>query len=155
MDQDASQDNEIAPRRRWMGVLAQARPKDLQARWQALVHRPAYEFLRPPECGLVMTRGRMGGTGDPFNLGEMTVTRCSVRTAAGFVGHAYIAGRNKKQAELAAVCDALMQDPNAQDQVSASIIEPLAAIAADRRRERRAKAAATKVEFFTLVRGED
>ena len=102
-----------------------------------------------------MARGRMGGTGDPFNLGEMTVTRCSVRTEAGFLGHAYIAGRNKKHAELAAVCDALLQDPNARDEVAATIIEPLAAIAASRRRERRAKAAATKVEFFTLVRGED
>ena len=132
MDQDASPDSEIPKRRRWMGVLAQAKPKELQAHWAALGHRPTYDFLRPPECGLVMTRGRMGGTGDPFNLGEMTVTRCSVRTEAGFLGHAYIAGRNKKHAELAAVCDALLQDPNAQHQVSATIIEPLAAIAATR-----------------------
>ena len=30
-----------------------------------------------------MVRGRVGGTGAPFNLGEMSVTRCSVRLADG------------------------------------------------------------------------
>jgi alpha-D-ribose 1-methylphosphonate 5-triphosphate synthase subunit PhnG len=155
MDHDASQDTNIPERRRWMGLLAQARPEDLQARWDSLAGRPSYDVLRPPESGLVMTRGRMGGTGDPFNLGEMTVTRCSVRTETGFLGHAYIAGRNKNHAELAAVCDALLQDPDTSDAVAASVIEPLAEIAEESRREQQAKAASTKVEFFTLVRGED
>jgi len=155
MDHDASQETNIPERQRWMGLLAQADPVDLQARWNELALSLAYDVLRPPESGLVMTRGRMGGTGDPFNLGEMTVTRCSVRTAAGFLGHAYIAGRNKSHAELAAVCDALLQDPETSEGVSAAIVEPLAKIAKDNRRDRQAKAAATKVEFFTLVRGED
>ncbi len=73
---------------------------------------PDYTVLRGPESGLVMVRGRAGGGGAPFNLGEMTVTRCTVRTESGLVGHAYIAGRDERRAELAALADALMQDPD-------------------------------------------
>ena len=61
-----------------------------------------------------MVRGRAGGGGAPFNLGEMTATRCTVRTDGGFVGHAYVAGRDERLAELAALVDALLQDPDAQ-----------------------------------------
>ena len=67
-------------------------------------------MIRPPETGLVMLRGRMGGTGGAFNLGEATVTRCAVRTAKGHEGHAYVMGRNHGHAKIAAVCDALLQD---------------------------------------------
>ena len=67
--------------------------------------------MRGPETGLVMVRGRAGGSGSPFNLGEMTVTRCTVQLGSGTAGHAYIAGRDERQAELAAVADALLQDP--------------------------------------------
>ena len=77
-----------------------------------------YRVLRGPEAGLVMVRGRAGGGGAPFNLGEMTATRCTVRTEAGFVGHAYVAGRNERQAELAALADALLQDPAAADRIA-------------------------------------
>ncbi len=71
--------------------------------------------MRGPEGGLVMVRGRAGGGGAPFNLGEMTVTRCTVRLGSGLVGHAYVAGREPRRAELAALVDALMQDPERAD----------------------------------------
>ena len=38
-----------------------------------------YVELRAAETGLVMLRGRIGGDGDPFNLGEATVTRAAVQ----------------------------------------------------------------------------
>ena len=60
---------------------------------------PDYTVIRGPEGGLVMVRGRAGGGGSAFNLGEMTVTRCTVRTETGFVGHAYIAGRDEQRAD--------------------------------------------------------
>lgn len=108
--------------------------------------------LRPAEIGAVMVRGRVGGTGAPFNLGEMTVTRCVLRLGCGAVGHAHVQGRDKGHALRAAVVDALMQTPQAAE-VQARVLDPLAAEETARRQARAAKAAATKVEFFTMVRG--
>jgi alpha-D-ribose 1-methylphosphonate 5-triphosphate synthase subunit PhnG len=101
-----------------------------------------------------MVQGRTGGTGAPFNLGEMTVTRCALALEGGAIGHAYVQGRDKRQAEQAALVDALMQGPEA-GRVRAGLLEPLAAQMLAREGARAAKAAATKVEFFTLVRGDD
>jgi alpha-D-ribose 1-methylphosphonate 5-triphosphate synthase subunit PhnG len=134
-----------------MSVLAKAAPARLAALMPDL---PEHSFLRPPEVGAVMVRGRAGGTGAPFNLGEMTVTRTSVRLAGGAVGHAWVQGRDKGHATRAAVVDALMQTDRAAD-LAVSVIDVLAAEAGAARAARAAKAAATKVDFFTLVRGED
>lgn len=101
-----------------------------------------------------MVQGRFGGAGAAFNLGEMTVTRCSVRLADGAVGHAWVQGRDKGHAVRAAVVDALMQTGSAAE-VADRILAPLAAEAQAERARRTQKAAETKVEFFTLVRGED
>jgi alpha-D-ribose 1-methylphosphonate 5-triphosphate synthase subunit PhnG len=115
---------------------------------------PAFDWVRPPEVGSVMVRGRTGGTGAAFNLGEMTVTRCVLRLASGETGHAYVQGRSKVKARQAALVDALMQGPGAAA-VRASVLEPLSEALAEAGRTRAAKAAATKVEFFTMVRGDD
>ena len=137
-------------RRAWMGLLARSPASRLAALLDPL---PDHSFARAPEIGTVMVRGRAGGTGAPFNLGEMTVTRCTLRLPSGAVGHAYVQGRDKAHATRAAVVDALMQvDPEATRD---GILTPLAHEAEARAAIRRAKAAATKVEFFTLVRGED
>lgn len=138
------------PRQDWMGLLARAQPARLAA---LLPDLPPHDLLRGPEVGAVMVQGRVGGSGQPFNLGEMTVTRCAVRIGAQ-VGHAHVQGRDKAHARRAAVLDALMQTaaaPALQDQ----ILTPLRAEEAARRQAQAARAAATKVEFFTLVRGED
>jgi alpha-D-ribose 1-methylphosphonate 5-triphosphate synthase subunit PhnG len=97
-----------------------------------------------------MVRGRTGGGGAPFNLGEMTATRCTVRTDTGCVGHAYIAGRNERLAELAALMDALLQDPTRQNALLEEVIEPLAAMQQAQRDAVSAKAAATRVQFFAM-----
>lgn len=141
-------------RRRWMAVLARAPSGEIATLLAALPPLPAPERLRPPETGLVMVRGRAGGDGAPFNLGEMTVTRCVLRLATGETGHAYVQGRSKTKARQAALVDALMQGGRAAA-VRAAVIEPLAAAMAEAQRSRAAKAAATKVEFFTMVRGDD
>lgn len=138
-------------RRNWMSVLAKAAP----ARLSALIpDLPAHSLLRPAEVGAVMVRGRMGGTGAAFNLGEMTITRCSLRLASGEVGHAWVQGRDRDHAIRAAVVDALMQSDRAPE-IAAAVVAPLAAEAANTRLTRASKAAATKVDFFTMVRGED
>lgn len=140
-----------ADRKDWMGLLARARPERLAALFSDL---PAYALLRAPEVGAVMLQGRVGAGGQPFNLGEMTVTRCSVRLADGAVGHAHVQGRDKAHATRAAVLDALLQT-DALPTLARSVLAPLRADEAERRSTRAARAAATKVEFFTLVRGED
>jgi alpha-D-ribose 1-methylphosphonate 5-triphosphate synthase subunit PhnG len=141
----------IAARQSWMGLLARANPARLA---QLFPDLPAHDMLRPPEIGAVMVQGRTGATGQPFNLGELTVTRCALRLASGAVGHAHVQGRDKAHATRAAVLDALFQTEAASD-LSTTILAPLQAEEASRRQARAAKAAATKVEFFTLVRGED
>ena len=140
-----------ANRKDWMSLLAKAPAARLA---ELLGPLPAMEYLRPPEVGAVMVRGRVGGTGGAFNLGEMTVTRCSVRVSGAHVGHAYVQGRDKDHATRAAVVDALMQSERAED-MRAAILTPLRAEALARRQTRAEKAAATKVDFFTMVRGED
>lgn len=143
--------NKTAARQAWMGLLARAKPARLQ---ELLPDLPAHEVLRAPEIGAVMVQGRMGGTGLPFNLGEMTVTRCALKLSAGAVGHAHVQGRDKAHALRAAVVDALMQTDRAAS-VQDNVLTPLRTEEAARRSVRASKAAATKVEFFTLVRGED
>ena len=147
-------------RKTWMGLMARAEPPQLAARLADLGAEPAHEMLRAPEVGSVMVQGRMGGTGAPFNLGEITVTRCVLRLTgaaapgADAVGHAHVQGRDRAHARRAALVDALMQTPQA-GAVRAAVLTPLAEAEAARRTSRAAKAAATKVEFFTMVRGED
>ncbi len=103
---------------------------------------------------MAMVRALAGGTGQRFNMGEMTVTRCAVRLDNGTVGHAYVAGRNLRHAELAAVLDAMLQDDSRRTEIEEAVIGPLAAAQQAERATAARKAAATKVDFFTMVRGE-
>ncbi|NVO27254.1 phosphonate C-P lyase system protein PhnG [Donghicola sp. C2-DW-16] len=138
-------------RKDYMGVLARARPDRLAA---LLPDLPDHTWLRAPEIGTTMVRGRVGASGAPFNLGEMTVTRCTLQLADGAVGHAYVQGRDKGHATRAALIDALIQSGQ-QPEVTTPLLTTLRTEETERRRIRDAKAAATKVEFFTMVRGED
>ena len=138
-------------RKSWMATLAKAPPARLAALFPDL---PPHHVLRQPEIGAVMVRGRVGGTGAAFNLGEMTVTRASVRLGTGEVGHAWVQGRDKGHALRAATVDALMQTAQAAD-LATQVLRPLEAEAETASATRASKAAATKVDFFTMVRGED
>lgn len=138
-------------RREWMAVLAKAPAHRLS---DLMPDLPPHAFLRPPEIGSVMVRGRTGGVGAAFNLGEITVTRASVRLAGGAVGHAWVQGRDKAHATRAAIADALMQT-DAALALRRNVLDVLAAEAATAQAARAARAATTKVDFFTMVRGED
>ncbi|OYV35629.1 MAG: phosphonate C-P lyase system protein PhnG [Rhodospirillales bacterium 20-64-7] len=133
-----------------MAIVARAPAARMQSLLSQCGSLPQYSRLRGPEAGLAMVRGRAGGGGAPFNLGEMTVTRCAVRTEAGHVGHAYVAGRDEARAELAALVDALMQDADRAPQIECTVIAPLEAEQAAQRAERSRKAAATRVQFFAM-----
>lgn len=150
--------NSPEERQLWMATLAKASLEQLVNAVSALGELPDCYHLRPPEIGLAMVRGRAGGTGQQFNLGEMTITRCVVRIdipkEESSVGFGYVAGREYQHAELAAVCDGLMQLPNWRDKVQTAVITPLQAEAARRQDIQKRQTAATKVNFFTMVRGE-
>jgi alpha-D-ribose 1-methylphosphonate 5-triphosphate synthase subunit PhnG len=150
---DGSSDPNAA-RKAWLSVLAKAQPQQVAALWQTAGIDAPHEVLRPPEIGAVMVRGRAGAVGAAFNLGEMTVTRASVRLDTGEVGHGYVQGRDKTHAHRAAMVDALMQTDRGTA-IEAAIVAPLRTAAETVRATRTAKAAATKVDFFTMVRGED
>ncbi len=146
---------DVGARRCWMSVLATASPGDLELVWERLEVQPRYTFVRKPEVGLVMVRGRAGGTGMQFNLGELPVARCSVRLDDGTVGHAYVGGRSLRHAEIAAVLDALLQSGEGRGDLQAQVVTPLAERREARRRAATSRSAPTRVEFFTLVRGEE
>lgn len=150
---------ELQARQRWLSVLARASIAELEAALPGLAAAigdlPAYRLIRNPEIGMAMVRGRAGGTGRIFNLGEITMTRCALRTDDGFAGASYVAGRSQRQAELAALLDALLQDPARQAPILALVVDPLARMQALRRDREVARSAPTRVDFFTVVRGED
>lgn len=156
-DQRAQDDGEMAAkaaRQEWLSLLATADADQLAALWSATGLAPDYAMLRQPEIGAVMVRGRAGSTGDAFNLGEMTVTRASLRLANGRVGHGWCQGRSKTQATTIALVDALMQGDYAS-QLEAAVLAPLRDARERRYAAQAGKAAATKVDFFTMARGED
>jgi alpha-D-ribose 1-methylphosphonate 5-triphosphate synthase subunit PhnG len=140
-------------RQQWMSLLAQADPTELAAAMDAFAPPADVTWLRPAQTGLYMLRGRVGGTGPQFNFGEITVTRCSVQVGV-HIGHAWVRGSQTRHAELAAFADALMQDPQQTSKVRSQVIEPLKRSLDERREADSRKAAASKVEFFTVVRGE-
>jgi alpha-D-ribose 1-methylphosphonate 5-triphosphate synthase subunit PhnG len=146
---------ETAARANWMRVMALADATALGDAYASLGELPAFRPLRAPETGMTMVRGRAGGTGVQFNLGEVSVTRCAVAFEQGVVGMAYIQGRALRHAEQAAVLDGLLQMPEWHARVQQQVIAPLARIHDDRVAERAAIAAQTRVEFFTMARGED
>lgn len=138
-----------------MAALALAPGDDLRRLWDEAGFSVTAEALRGPETGLVTLRGRMGGGGAAFNLGEATVTRATVRLSTGEIGHAYALGRDTEKARLSAIVDALWQRPGDRAAVEERIVAPLTAARDAADVAARAETAATKVDFFTMVRGED
>ncbi len=144
-----------AARAAWLRVLALAAPDALAQAVDRLGALPSYRLLRKPESGMAMVRGRAGGTGAQFNLGEVSVTRCAVTLEPGVVGVGYVQGRTHAHAERIAMLDALLQLPEWHARVQAEVVAPLAQARTAQGEHQAAVAAQTKVEFFTMVRGED
>lgn len=146
---------EIERRRRNMGILAAAPGAALAEAVQALGALPPATELRKPEIGMVMLRGRTGGDGAAFNVGEATVARSVMLLESGEIGYGFRLGRDLPAARLSAMLDALWQSPDWREKVETSVISPLSQRAAARRQAVVEETAATRVEFFTMTRGED
>ncbi|MFM9942672.1 MAG: phosphonate C-P lyase system protein PhnG [Hyphomicrobiaceae bacterium] len=139
-------------RQRALATLAAAKAEELTAAMALLADGPAVVDLKPVETGLVMLRGRTGGDGAPFNVGEATVTRAVVRAVTGEVGHGYRLGRDKQATRHAAIIDAAWQSEARRALIEARILEPIRVRIAAERERASAEAAASRVEFFTLAR---
>lgn len=144
-----------ATRQHWMSVLSHSDPASLAAKMVALNISADYETLRAPETGLVQLQGRMGGTGERFFAGDATLTRAAVRLSNGTVGYSWVLGRDKAHAERCAVIDALMQQPTHFQTLLETLITPLEADRTARIAARQAEINASRVDFFTLVRGDN
>jgi len=142
-----------AARKHWMGVLARSAETALEEAWQGLEHQPEHVWVRRPESGMTMVRGRANGNGTPFNMGEMTVTRCALRLDDGVMGVAYVQGRSHRHAELAALFDALLQRPDEAGNLQRELIIPLERERRQAGEAARRRTAATRVEFFTMATG--
>jgi len=140
-------------RQHWLAVLAHSQAQQLLAHWPQDVN-PDYQLLRAPETGLTRLQARMGGTGKRFILGDTTVTRAVVRLANGLCGYSYILGRDKAHAERCALLDALLQGEDAE-RLHHQIIAPLAALRHEQQTLRAREVATSRVDFFTLVRGDN
>jgi alpha-D-ribose 1-methylphosphonate 5-triphosphate synthase subunit PhnG len=145
----------IEQRQHWMSVLAKAPPETLLGLSEDAIKDIHFDIIRAPEVGLTQVRARMGNRGERFNLGDMTLTRCVVRSSLNTVGHSYIAGRNKTHALRAAQLDALLQDPQMGEVLMERVVQPIESMLADARASKQRETDATRVDFFTLVRGED
>jgi alpha-D-ribose 1-methylphosphonate 5-triphosphate synthase subunit PhnG len=142
-------------RQRLMRICSHATVAELSAALARLAPLPPIEVVRQPEVGLIMLRGRMGGDGAPFNAGEATMTRAVVRLPSGELGFSYLLGRSLERARLAAIVDALGQSRRFRDRLEIVLLAPVSRRVDAQRSVRRAETAATRVQFFTLVRGEN
>ena len=139
-----------------MALLARA-PIDLLERTVGAHHAGGLHWLRRPETGLMMVQGRVGGTGERFNLGEITVTRCALRLgeADAPAGVAWVLGRDARRCTLAAVADALLQDPAHHDTLSLELLQATRQHLAEQAQARQRRAQSTRVDFFTMARESD
>jgi alpha-D-ribose 1-methylphosphonate 5-triphosphate synthase subunit PhnG len=154
--QDSPEQTEMRARRREaMALLAASSAAEIARHLEAFGSLPSYDEVRSAESGMVMVRGRIGGDGAPFNFGEATVSRSVVRLETGEMGFGYVLGRDHVKARLIAVCDALVQRDECCTPLEGCVLAPIRSRLAAERNVDAERTAATKVEFFTLVRGED
>lgn len=150
--------NERTPdeRRRAARVLAGATLSDLEELWSGWGEQPEVAYLRGPEAGLVMVQGRIGGTGNRFNLGEATVSRATVMLSGAGLGEvsgtSYVLGSHPEHAGIAAIFDALLAAPAQRERVLADVIEPLERRRTESDAAAQADARSTVVDFFTVAR---
>ncbi|MCW5660408.1 MAG: phosphonate C-P lyase system protein PhnG [Burkholderiaceae bacterium] len=137
-----------------MSVLAHAPQEPFNRLVAGALGTHAFRTLRAPEVGLAMVRARADGAGAQFNLGEATIARCALRydgpDGVTTVGLGYRLGRDVGRVRQMAALDALLQHSAHQADLLRSVIEPLAAAIDAERAQAQRRAAATRVQFFTL-----
>jgi alpha-D-ribose 1-methylphosphonate 5-triphosphate synthase subunit PhnG len=143
-------------RQEWMALLARAPNTLLDDIVGQHIGLGEPRWLRRPETGLMMIQARVGGSGERFNLGEVTVTRCALRLGemdeGSPVGVSYVLGRNYRHAQLAAIADALLQDDMHYNDLEIKLLKPIRAFLKNKKSTSHQRAQTTKVDFFTVAR---
>ena len=147
--------NSIERRRERLAVLARTEALEINRLWEKLGIDVNFRRLKGPVSGLIALHGRIGGGGDPFQFGEATLSRAVIELETGEIGYGQALGRDLAKVERCAVIDALAQNPEHAHQIETELIAPLRDQLIEADDSAREKVAATKVDFFTLVRGED
>jgi alpha-D-ribose 1-methylphosphonate 5-triphosphate synthase subunit PhnG len=141
-------------RQDWIALLARAPLPLLNSILSE--NTSSLHWLRRPETGLMMIQGRIGGNGDKFNIGEVTVTRCALRLLNADkqspVGVSYVLGRDHQHARLAAIADAMLQEPEQYATLEISLLAPIREHLQTLKAQRHEKAQSTKVDFLTVAR---
>lgn len=141
-------------RKKWIGLLGCADPKDLEAARDDLTEGLDIRYVVKPETGMIMVQAKSDGSNARFNLGEVTVSRCVLDVKNKYTGTAWIMGSDLRHAELAALFDGLLQDPDYHDLLASTLMKDLKKKQAAKNRQLAEDASDTRVEFFTLKRGE-
>ena len=155
-DMKAPMDRQTRARKEWMGVLARTGTESLEAAYARLDPEPRFEHLRPPEVGMAMVRARAEARGravQPRRNDHVPLLGppCGRQRGPRLRG----LGAMRGTPNWRRCFDALLQDPESGPALRRAVIEPLSASLAEGRRRRAAKTAATRVNFFTMVRGQD
>ncbi len=141
-------------RKNALSILAKSALSNIVECWDSVDIDPVFSFLKKPEVGMVMVRAKAGGDGQQFNMGEMTVTRCVIQLDSKEIGYGYTSGRNPKKSKIIAVIDACFQVNTLNKTIENNIISPLENILMEKESKQKNKVDSSKVDFFTMVRGE-
>jgi alpha-D-ribose 1-methylphosphonate 5-triphosphate synthase subunit PhnG len=141
-------------RQKNLSILAKAPLSNMLEYWQGISVDETFKFLKKPEIGMAMVRAQAGNGGENFNMGEMTMTRCVIQLDSDEIGYGYVAGRSKKKSELIALIDACWQKQSLKITIEEKIIEPLYNIEKNKEQKIKENTKASKVNFYTMVRGE-
>lgn len=141
-------------RQKNLSILAKASLVTMRKYWESIGANATFVFLKKPEVGMAMVRAQAGGGSEDFNMGEMTMTRCVVRLDSEEIGYGFVAGRSKKKSELIAIIDASWQTESLKKIIEEKIIDPLYRLQIYREQKVAEDTKTSKVNFFTMVRGE-
>lgn len=141
-------------RQKNLSILAKAPLSNMLEYWEGINIDATFNFLKKPEVGMAMVRAQAGSGGENFNMGEMTMTRCVVRLDSTEIGYGFVAGRSKKKSELVALIDACWQKKSLKNIIEEKIIAPLHCVQISKEKIISENTESSKVNFFTMVRGE-
>ena len=145
-------------RKEWMEFLCIADPTDLESvknNLDASHDIPLdYTYIVKPETGLIMVQAKADGSRTRFNLGETTVSRCILKIKEQYTGASWIIGSDLQHAKNAALFDALLQDPEYNEKLTELLFRKLEKKQNAKNIKLKQDIEKTKVEFFTLKRGE-
>jgi len=148
------QDFDNKQRQEWIALLAKADPFLLKKAEKQLGKGIEYAYITKPETGMIMVRARADNKKSGFCLGEISVTKCILKIEKKIMGYAMVMGSDHDHAKNAALFDGLLQIPEYSSKLMQTLIPELKKISRNEKKKQAKQNQDTKVEFFTMKRGE-